>query len=616
MYKASLKEKFRYQFDNIMAKGTIALVGILFLITAIVIILAGFVGFLVGGGDIGSNIWISIMHTIDAGTITGTDTGNVGFIILMSIVTLCGLFVTSILIGIITTGFEERLNSLKKGNSKVIEQNHTVILGFNDNIYTIISELCEANLNHKNSCVVVLAPEEKELMETAISEQIQDLKTTRVICRTGQITDMHMLKQCSIEQARSIIINEDRDFITTKAILTVNNYFSTTPNSRGAHIVATVSDNKNYEVAEIAGEGNVELILVQDAVSRIIAQTCRQSGLSNVLIELFDYSGNELYFENFPSLAGKKFKEVVNLFEYSVVFGYKRGDDILLNPDKESVLIESDELLLLTEDDGFAKPTAVIPSFDSIGGIMKSGEEELRPESILILGTNTKLKKILCELDSYFDKGSKVVIADLEEPQEGENLADGLSNMQMSFKECDTTDRVVLDELLIDNFNHVLLLSDDNLDTETADAVILLKLIHLRDISHKTGRLFNITSEMKNTTNQKLAKVAEVNDLIIGSNIVNLILTQISENRDLSTVFKELLHPYGSEIYMRRAANYLALDTEVDFFTISEIAMRHNEIAIGYKKQSGDNFEIINCPRKSSKVTFGEEDYIIVLASD
>ncbi len=614
MYKASFSEKFRYHFDNIMSKGTIALVGILFLITAIVIILAGFIGFLVGGGNIGSNIWISIMHTIDAGTITGTDTGNIGFIILMSVVTLCGLFVTSILIGIITTGFEERLNSLKKGNSKVIEQNHTVILGFNDNIYTIISELCEANLNHKNSCVVVLAPEEKELMETAISEQLQDLKTTRVICRTGQITDMHMLKQCSIEQARSIIINEDRDFITTKAILTVNNYFSTTPNNRGAHIVATVSDNKNYEVAEIAGEGNVELILVQDAVSRIIAQTCRQSGLSNVLIELFDYSGNELYFENFPSLAGKKFKEVVNLFEYSVVFGYKRGDDILLNPDKDSVLKDTDEILLLTEDDGFAKPTAVIPSFDKIDSIIATGVEELRPENILILGTNTKLKKILNELDSYFDKGSKVVIADLEEPQE--EYSDGFSNMQMSFKACDTTDRVVLDELLSDNFNHVLLLSDDSLDTETADAVILLKLIHLRDISHKTGRLFNITSEMKNTTNQKLAKVAEVNDLIIGSNIVNLILTQISENRDLSTVFKELLHPYGSEIYMRRAANYVKMNTEVDFFTISEIASRHNEIAIGYKLQKGQNFEIVNCPRKSSKVTFGEEDYIIVLASD
>ncbi len=616
MYKASFKEKMKYQFDNVMSKGTGALVGILFIITAIVVIVAGFVGFLLGGGDVRSNIWLSIMHTIDAGTISGTDTSNPGFIILMSLVTLCGLFVTSILIGIITTGFEERFNALKKGNSKVIEQNHTVILGFNDNVYTIISELVEANLNHKNSCVVVLAPEDKELMESSIQEQIQDLKTTRVICRTGNITDVHMLKQCSVERCRSVIINESRDFITTKAILTLNNYFSTTPNENGAHIVATVSDGKNYEAAEIAGEGNVELILVQDAVSRIIAQTCRQSGLSNVLIELFDYSGNELYFENFPHLAGRKFSEVVNLFEYSVVFGFKRGDEIFLNPNKGIVLEQEDKLLLLTEDDGFAKPRDAAPDLSYVKNVMAEDTEVPHPENILILGTNNKLEKILTELDNYFDKGSKIVIADSEFAEDIEAMAATLKNTAVEVERCDTTDRASLNRLLKNDFNHVLLLSDDSCDTETSDAIILLKLIHLRDISQKSGKFFNITSEMKNTTNQKLAKVAKVNDLIIGSNIVNLILTQISENRDLSTVFKEILHPYGSEIYMRRASQYVKLGTEVDFYAISEIATQHNEIAIGYKKQDDNSFEIVNSPQKSKKVKFGKDDYIVVLASD
>ncbi len=609
--------KLRYRFDNIMAKGAIALVGVLFLITAAVIIVAGFIAFLLGNGSVSQNIWASIMHTIDAGTITGTETANIPFLIIMSIVTLCGLFVTSILIGIITTGFEEKLQTLKKGNSRVIEKNHTLILGFNDSIYTIISELILANENQKDGCIVVLAPEDKETMETMIAEQISDFKTTRIICRTGNITDFYMLKKCSVDSCRSIIINENQDFITTKAILAINTYINELDDSvKKPHIVAMVSDSKNFEAAEIAGEGNVELILVHDAVSRIIAQTCRQPGLSNVLVELFDYSGNELYFENFPELSGKSFGDVLCFFEYAVVFGYKRNGDIHLNPPKDILLTKDDELILMVEDDGMSKPLDVKPDTTGVENLISKVAVEEIPENILIIGVNSKLLKIVSELDGYFTKGSKVLVANDNFDPEFKDIKDSLKNIDIKFVECDTTDRAILDTLTESDVDHVLLLSDEDGDAETSDAITLLKLIHLRDIAKKDNKRFNITSEMMNATNQRLAKVAHVNDLVIGSNIVNLILTQISENRDLSTIFKELLHSYGSEIYIRSAKNYVKLNTEIDFYQLTEIVGKSNEIAIGYKIQKGNTFEIINCPPKSQKITFKEQDCVIVLADD
>ncbi len=146
-------ETLKYKFDNIMSKGTISLVWMLFLVTALVITLLGIAARLVNGGTLRENIWAGVMHTIDAGTITGTDTANLGFLIVMCLVTLSGLFITSILIGIITTGFEEKLNQLKKGNSKVIEKNHTLILGFNESIYTILNELIIANENKKKASI-------------------------------------------------------------------------------------------------------------------------------------------------------------------------------------------------------------------------------------------------------------------------------------------------------------------------------------------------------------------------------------------------------------------------------------------------------------------------------
>ncbi len=615
--KIKLKDVLKYKFDNLMSKGTGALVGILFIATAAIILIVGLLAFIFGSGTLAHNIWVSMMHVIDAGTITGADTADITFIILMSVVTLCGIFITSILIGIITTGFEEKLNSLKKGSSKVIEKNHTLILGFNDNIYTIISELTVANENQKDACIVILADEDKEEMETLISKQIQDTKSTRIICRTGSISDTHMLKQCSIETSKAIIVNEQDDFAVTKAVLAINNCFADGENGEmKAHIVATVNDEENFEAIKVAGDGKVEAILTKDAISRIIAQTCRQPGLSNVLVELFDYSGNELYFENFPQLAGKKFGDVLNYFPVAALFGFKRGKDTYLNPSNDTVLEKDDIMILLAEDDGMACPMDSAPKLENVAQFKAQGSKPTSTECILILGINDMLEKILCELDSYFISGSKIIIASDTIDEYYKKLNNELKNIDIEIVECDITRRFSLNELMKKNIDHVLLLSSDECDTETSDAMTLLKLIHLRDIAQEGGKTFNITSEMKSTVNQKLANVARVNDLVVGSNIVNLILSQIAENRDLAKVFRELLHVDGSEIYLRKASNYIKTGIEIDFFTITEIVKEKNEIAIGYKRQIGDTFEIITSPRKADKIVFGDEDYIVVLSSD
>ncbi len=617
MEKKSLSAVIRYKFDNMMAKGTVALVGVLFLATAAVIVIAGIIAFVLGHGSISQNIWASVMHTIDAGTITGTDTANPVFVIIMSAVTLCGIFITSILIGIITTGFEEKLQSLKKGNSLVIEKDHTIILGFNENIYTIISEIICANENRKNACIVVLSPEDKEEIESAISQQITDYKNTRIICRTGNITDLHMLKKCSIDTCRSVIINQQEDFITTKAILAINSYFdSQNIASNSKCIVAPITYKANFEAATIAGEGNVELILVRDAISRIIAQTCRQPGLSNVLIELFDYSGSELYFESFPELDGKPFGDALTLFEEAVVFGYKRGDGIFLNPDNNEILRADDSIILLVEDDGMAKTIPAQPDLTAAEKLFSFEPSTIKPETILVLGINEMLHQILAELDNYFISGSKVIVASGDIDDEISGMNQNLSNINVEFINCDITDRATLDRLTAEDLGHVLLLSEDDCDTETSDAITLLKLIHLRDIAQKQGKVFNITSQMKNAANQRLARVARANDLVIGSNIINLILAQISENRYLADVFRELLTTDGSEIYIRKASHYVALNQPMDFYAVTAAVRLQNEIAVGYKKQLDDTFEIILNPKKSDSITFGEQDYIVVLASD
>ena len=176
MKKHTWKEKFQYRFDNIMSRGTVSLIAILFGITAIVVILAGVLAVLIDGvadGSVGKSMWMSLMHAIDAGTLAGDD-GNWVFLLLMTIVTICGLFITSMLIGILNAGIEEKMTSLQKGKSLVLEKEHTVLLGFNENALNILSELILANENHKNQVVVVMDDVDKTEMEDAIHQRIPD----------------------------------------------------------------------------------------------------------------------------------------------------------------------------------------------------------------------------------------------------------------------------------------------------------------------------------------------------------------------------------------------------------------------------------------------------------
>ena len=72
--------------------------------------------------------------------------------------------------------------------------------------------------------------------------------------------------------------------------------------------MAELHDPRNLEVAKLVGKDEVEFVLVGDLVARIIAQTCRQSGLSMVYTELLDFGGDEIYFKEEPALAGKRFR--------------------------------------------------------------------------------------------------------------------------------------------------------------------------------------------------------------------------------------------------------------------------------------------------------------------
>ena len=58
---------------------------------------------------------------------------------------------------------------------------------------------------------------------------------------------------------------------------------------------------------------------------------------------------------------------------------------------------------------------------------------------------------------------------------------------------------------------------------QEADAKTLICLLHLRDISNKTGKSLSIVSEMLDNKNRVLAEVTKADDYIVSDRLISLI---------------------------------------------------------------------------------------------
>ena len=102
MPKPSFGERWRYRFDNIFSRGTVALIGLLALASLGVIIVISLVVKLAGLApdvELPKLVWRALMRTLDAGTMGG-DEGEWPYLFAMLAVTLGGIFIISSLIGI------------------------------------------------------------------------------------------------------------------------------------------------------------------------------------------------------------------------------------------------------------------------------------------------------------------------------------------------------------------------------------------------------------------------------------------------------------------------------------------------------------------------------------
>ena len=619
MKKASSWQRFRYWFDNLMSKGTSSLLLLLAVITAVVVLVGGFLSIAIGGPDgSGENsplysIWFTLMHTINTGVLAKEE-GTILYLAIMTVVTLVGIFITSFLIGTISNGIKDKVSDLRRGKSRVIEQDHTIIIGFDENVTSIIQELALANENQKDAVVVVMADADKTEMEDIIRERVPNLDNIQLVCRNGHPDSPSDLKVCSLDTCKSIIENLSDDFMAIKTILACESLLDEYGNDR-AFITATVRDPEVLHSARIAGGERAEILNFHNTIARLMVQAGRHPGMSEILSELLSFKGNEIYVEDIPGAVGYTLPEINMRLPHSTAIGMVRQGIPLINPDVTAIMLEGDQLIVIAHDDEITQMEDPASIDEDVFQREAAPAEE--PHTLLILGYSDMLNAILREENAHAAPGSKVIIA----AEEGKLNASELQvpnnpcNIELDIRACSIYKRSTLEKLVAEGPTSIVLVADSELADEEADSRTLMLQLLLNDIAEAIGSEIPLTIEMNSTRNQRLSEMMRATDFVVGSRITSKMMAQIAEGRHKNAILNDLLSEGGSTIYMKPITRYVRTEKMVDYYTLGAAAARYGEIAIGYKKFAEDgSFTIELNPRSKAATQFSEQDDVIVVA--
>ena len=240
-------------------------------------------------------------------------------------ITIFGILIFSSIIGIITNLISNRIEELRTGKTKIEEENHIIFFNFSRRLIPLLTELCKAYENEKQSFVVVSNEEPLVVMEK-IKNVIKIPKNITILARKGYAWQKSLLDKINLEKAKQVIIlkpdiNElfktemDCDAEVGKSMSYIigskeynNNpckIFSEFHNQRIGNSYLTFT----FDIYAEKGHSAPEIVSSEELKSDILSQCINTPDLTEIYDNLFGYEGSEIYILD-PDKP--KFKKVLN----------------------------------------------------------------------------------------------------------------------------------------------------------------------------------------------------------------------------------------------------------------------------------------------------------------
>jgi len=629
--KVTLQQRLRYRVDNALARGLWVVLLWLAGLTAVFVSLVAFAIWIsgVGPGDSGTSfgdgIWLAITRSLDPGTFSGDEGSR--FRLVMLLVTIIGIFLGATIIGLISSSIDSRLEELRRGRSLVVEQGHTLIIGYSDKLPVIISELVEANRSERGRAVVVLTSRDTVEVTQEIRRDVKDLATTRLVVRSGTPTRLNDLARVSPQTAKAAIVLSEEGSESAAEVVKVVLGLHRLIGTDGTCTIVAELDNTDIAdgLRDAIGEGLITVTPSQ-VVARITAQVSRASGLGAIYQEVLDFDGDELYAKPIPaSLHGMCFGQLVMASSLSTIIGIRKLDGrVFVNPPPDTPIESGDLAIAIAEDDSIFTLDRV-PEPWQVPDDRAWKPLPVRTERALIIGWSQLAPLIIRELETHVARGSELVILIDEASHEIDDvMADlrrlDLANQVVSVRTGDPISRGSVNAVLEEGpYDHVMLLCDrENFGVDQADARVLLTLMQVRTSDHPAQG--NVVAELLDPNDVELATQGDRDDFIVSQRLISLLLAQLSQSPHLVDVFDDLFDSEGTAIALHPASRYLPVG-QATFNDVVAAVRSWGVVAIGYRSAAASGRP--DClpggvrvnPSKDEVIHLGDGDQIVVITN-
>ena len=617
----SLGNRVRYRFDLILARGAWAPLLWLGVITFLTVLLAAVLLAASGATFAGSegsswieDVWQSLLRVIDPGTMAG----DVGWRerLLALLITVFGILIAGSLIGLIASAVEQRVAAMRRGRSIVVESDHIVILGASARLPVVIEQLAIAQRKRRSLTIAVLADTDPAELGDEVRTSIGDLHGVRLVFRRGDPTRVLDLAIVAVRNARTVIVLADEDARgdagVVKAVLAVGaqlDGFDRIP------IVAELSDPGNADTLVRACGGAVHAVVASQTVAQLTAFALREPGLSEVVMELVDFRGCDVYVRDMGDLAGGSFGECVFRFAKVRPIGVMRANgDVELNPSPDTPLEPSDRLIIIADDRGSSSRGADTSLDDAapLSGTLERVDPSRWPVHLIIDGWNALGTQLLTQLNLVAASGSSAEIVydpRLFDPEEL-NLPE-TNRIDVTLTPSTSAVWQIGDRLSSTEPVSVVLLGyRRGVPVEEADGRTLLKLMVLRrELEARGAASTRLIVELLDVQNVELARVMGADDYVVSDAIASRLIAQVAEQPARRAVLRSLYSTEGASVRLAPAGDF-GLSGQVTFADIIAAVYAKGQLALGWRRDR----EVVLNPRASEHVELTEGDQIVIIA--
>ncbi|MBT3880253.1 MAG: cag pathogenicity island protein Cag26 [Candidatus Scalindua sp.] len=221
-------------------------------------------------------------------------------------------------------------------------------------------------------------------------------------------------------------------------------------------------------------------------------------------------------------------------------------------------------------------------------------------DHFIICGWSYKAKEIIAELraDKKVKNKPIVIVADIpEKPLEDDN----------TFFIHGEVDVDVLQKANINEASVIMVLTDENLDSYSRDAKVVLNTLTIRKLNPK----IYICVEISDSRNMQHGKLAGADEIIVIGELSGNLLVQAALDHGITKIITELVsNKFGNELYKVKPSENLVGMTFIEVLRL--IKEKHNAIIVAVES-GNDNKLVANPP---GEYTIKPGDDLILIAHE